>query len=152
MARTASAPREYMILRSIVIPSFPTGDRLVALVGLVPSSSRERESGQRGSGEHQPLPSSKFRSHPITSLELSREVSAGGPCPHIGRRSRTPMGRYRKLSRTNREVGQVALGTSGAPIEPLLRRLEPLGEQAFHRVGRPGDGDREVVPRARRNP
>src|SRR3954454_11817083 len=60
------------------------------------------------------------------------------------------MGRYRNLSRTNTEVVRSVLRAAGAPVEPLLRRLQTLCDQAFNRVGRSGDVDREAVPRARR--
>src|SRR3954470_22361122 len=61
------------------------------------------------------------------------------------------MGRYRMLSRTNREVGCATLRASGPAVESLLRRLEAIGKEAFHRVGRSGDVDGEPVPRARRD-
>ena len=51
MASRASAPREYVILRSIVIPSLSKSEQ--PLAGLVPGSRRERESGERGCGEEQ---------------------------------------------------------------------------------------------------
>ena len=61
------------------------------------------------------------------------------------------MGRYRMLSRTNRWAEGPALRTAGTPVEPLLRRLKTLAEQAFNGVGRSADADREVVPVARGN-
>src|SRR6476469_5565243 len=62
------------------------------------------------------------------------------------------MGRYRMLSRTNRRAEGALLRTTRATVEPLLRRLEALGEQAFHCVGRSADAHREVLPCARRHP
>lgn len=67
-----------------------------ALVRLVTSTGRERESGQGGCGEQHVLPAQELGSHPITSLLVgTRErVWATTPCPHIGRPVRTPIGRY----------------------------------------------------------
>ena len=44
-----------------------------------------------------------------------------------------------------------ALGPAGATVEPLLRSLEALRDEALDRVGRSGDVDGEAVPRARRH-
>jgi hypothetical protein len=52
MASMANAPREYVILRSIVIPSLSESVEQ-PLPGLVAGSCRERECGQDGCGEEQ---------------------------------------------------------------------------------------------------
>jgi hypothetical protein len=91
-----------------LVPTFRRQASVEALLGLVTSAGRKRESRQGGCGEHQVLPALERGSHPITSLLSVERVSATTPCPHIGLPVRTPIGRYRNLSTTNGSLGDGA--------------------------------------------